>query len=778
MGIAKLAGWIGGIVYGLCLLGVGAALAWGGVRLLSLGGSLYYLPAGLAAAVAGIGVLSGRWRQAGWIWFGLMAVTLVWALVESGINGWALMPRIVSPFVLGLPLLVLALLRGEKHHRRAGWVTLAAMVVVYGAVWVTSGYDPAKAGVRAPVAFDGDAGAEWAHYGGSNQGRHFSSLDQITRENAGQLEQVWSVEVGPFPTFPVGQSQSQHLMVGDTLYMCTPISDVIALDPETGKTKWKFEAKSDVSGMFTTKCRGVTWFKASDGDEPCAKRVYTAASDGRLIALDAATGKLCEGFGQGGIVDLTARIKQRNTGYYRVTSPPTLVRGKLVVNAAVADGQHAGEPSGVIRAFDAVTGEFAWAWDVDRPGERGQPEDGKPFSSGTPNSWGPTSADEELGMVYIPTANATPDYWGGHRSPESNKYASSVVALDAETGEVRWHFQTVHYDVWDYDIASQPVLFELRKDGKTFPALLQPTKRGQTFVLDRRTGAALFPIEEKKVPQSGAVEKLPATQPYSTGFHSLAGPPMQESMMWGVSALDQMWCRIRFKQARYDGEFTPPGLTPSIQDPGYTGGTNWGSFAVDTSRQLGFTLSNRFVTHVQLLKRDNPRAKGLKADSTSFAGGLVPQEGTPYAADITFFVSPIGVPCQQPPHGLINAIDLSTGKLVWSRPLGTARDTGPMMIPSRLPITIGTMTFGGTMATAGGLVFAGGSQDHSFRAFDSETGELLFEADLPGHGATRPMTFMSAKDGRQYVVISSESPGHGGKAWGAVTAFALPKTGG
>jgi quinoprotein glucose dehydrogenase len=280
------------------------------------------------------------------------------------------------------------------------------------------------------------------------------------------------------------------------------------------------------------------------------------------------------------------------------------------------------------------------------------------------------------------------------------------------------------------------------------------------------------------VPQAGAAEKLPATQPYSTGFHSLAGPPMQESMMWGVSALDQMWCRIRFKQARYEGEFTPPGLTPSIQDPGYTGGTNWGSFAIDTSRQLGFTLSNRFVTHVQLLKRDDPRAKDLKADSSSFAGGLVPQEGTPYAADITFFVSPIGVPCQQPPHGLINAIDLSTGKLVWSRPLGTARDSGPMMIPSRLPFTIGTMTFGGTMATAGGLVFAGGSQDHSFRAFDSETGELLFEADLPGHGATRPMTFMSGRDGRQYVVVSSESPGHGGKAYGAVTAFALPKTGG
>ncbi|MCX7864388.1 MAG: PQQ-binding-like beta-propeller repeat protein, partial [Novosphingobium sp.] len=496
-----------------------------------------------------------------------------------------------------------------------------------------------------------------------------------------------------------------------------------------------------------------------------------------LYALDAATGRLCEGFGQGGIVDLTARIRQRNSGYYRVTSPPTLVRGKLVVNAAVADGQHTGAPSGVIRAFDAVSGRLAWAWDVHRPGEHGEPDGDQPFSSGTPNSWAPTSADEELGLVYVPTGNATPDYWGGHRSAESNRFSSSIVALDAETGEVRWHFQTVHYDVWDYDVASQPVLFELRKDGRIFPALLQPTKRGQTFVLDRRTGAPLFPVEERPAPQRGAVERLPATQPWSPAMYDLAGPPLEESRMWGISALDQLWCRIRFRQARYEGQFTPPGLTPSIQDPGYTGGTNWGSFAVDTSRQLGFTLSNRFVTHVQLLPRDHPKARGLKASSTAFGGGLVPQEGTPFAADISFFVSPLGVPCQQPPHGLINAIDLSTGKLVWSRPLGSARDSGPLMIPSRLPFTIGTMTFGGPMATAGGLVFVGGSQDHAFRAFDSETGEMLFEADLPGMAATRPMTFLSARDGRQYVVISSEAPARGSKAYGAVTAFALPDKG-
>lgn len=778
MGVAKLAGWIGQIVYGLCMLAVGAGLAWGGVKLLSLGGSFYYLPAGLAAALAGIAILRGRWRLAGWTYLGLMAVTLVWALAEAGLNGWALMPRLLSPLVLGLPLLILALLRGETKHRKAGLATTAAALVLVGAVWLSSGYDPVNAVPREATTFVGDTGGEWPHFGGTNQGRHFSTLSQIGRDNARALEQVWSIETGPFPTFPVGQNQSQHIKIGDDLYMCTSLSDVIDLDPETGRTKWKFDAGSDVSGMFTTKCRGVTYYQVSEGDEACARRVYTAASDGRLIALDAATGELCESFGEGGIVDLTRQIEQRNTGFYRITSPPTLVRGKLVVNAAVADGQHTGEPSGVVRAYDAVTGKLAWAWDVDRPGEHGEPADGKPFSSGTPNSWGPTSADEELGLVYVPTGNATPDYWGGHRSAESNKYASSVVALDAETGEVRWHFQTVHYDVWDYDVASQPVLFELRKDGKPVPALLQPTKRGQTFVLDRRTGEELFPVEEKPAPQKGAVEKLAPTQPWSTGMPDLGGPLLRESMMWGVSALDQMWCRIKYREARYDGSFTPPGVTWSIADPGYTGGTNWGSFSVDTGRQLGFTLSNRLVNYIRLIPRDDPGARDLKASSTVFAGGLVAQEGTPYAADIKPFVSPLGVPCQQPPHGLINAIDLTSGKMAWSRPLGMARDQGPMMTPSHLPFTIGTMTFGGTMSTASGLVFAGGSQDHAFRAFDSETGKLLFEADLPGMAATRPMTFLSDKDGRQYVVVSSEAPTRGGKAYGAVTAFALPKKGG
>lgn len=774
MGGVSVAGRIGRIVYGLCLLLIGLALAAGGARLISLGGSPYYIAAGLAATAAGIAALLGRWRLAGWIYLTLMAVTLVWALAEAGLNGWALMPRLLSPFILGLPLLVLAFTRGGRADRlAAGGAGIVALGLVV-AVWTNAGFSPVAAAGRtaAPIA---DAADDWRHFGNSPGGDFHSPLTQITPENVGKLRIAWQHPMGPIPAMPLSQNQTVPLNIGDSLYLCNAFGDVFALDAETGKQRWSFEAKADVSGMYTTKCRGVAYYEVPQATGTCSRRVYTHGTGGFLTALDAATGAICTDFGENGRVNLISGIKQRRTGYYRVTSAPTVIDGKLVLGGAVADGQHVDEPSGVIRAFDAVTGKLAWAWDLGRPDWRGEPAEGEFYTPGTPNAWGPMSADEELGLVYLPTGNATPDYWGKHRTPESNEYASSVVALDVRTGDPRWHFQTVHYDVWDYDVASQPVLFDLRRDGRSIPAIMINTKRGQIFVLDRRNGAPLFPIVEKPAPQRGAVEKLAPTQPWSTGLPDIGYSDLRERSMWGVTALDQLWCRIRFREARYDGSFTPPGVTPSIVDPGYTGGVNWGSAAIDPGRQLGFFLTNRLVNYIRLVPREDPAARDLKADPTAELGGLVAQEGTPYAADIKPFVSPIGVPCQQPPHGLINVIDLRTGKLLWERPIGSARDQGPMMTPSRLPFTLGTITFGGTMSTATGLVFAGGSQDHAFRAFDSETGKLLFEADLPGSAATRPMSFRSARTGRQYIVVASDAPYKDGKAHGAITAFALPE---
>jgi len=769
-------GRVAAVVFGLILLVIGAVMAWWGGQLIGLGGSAYYLPAGLAAAASGVAVILGRWRMGFWLFIALLAATTVWSFVEAGFDGWALMPRLASPLVLGLPFLIHALIKGPRGRRFASIGVLGVAAVLAVSLAARSGYEAPPESERALVAATADPDGDWPHFGGSNQGRHFSQLKQIDRSNVGKLEKVWSIPMGPYAPTPMAQLQTVGLKAGDLLYNCTPLSDVIATEPETGKTVWKFDAKSDVSGHFLSKCRGVGYYEVPQAEGLCAKRVFIAATDQRLIALDALNGKLCEGFGEGGIVELKKGIVQRNPGFIRQTSAPTVVRGKIVLGSAIADGQHAGEPSGVIRAFDAVTGKLAWAWDVDNPDKRGEPGEGEVYGQGTPNAWGPLSGDEELGMVYAPLGNATPDYYGGHRSEGSNKFASSVVALDVETGALKWYFQTVHYDVWDYDIASQPVLFDWHgKGGEVIPALLQPTKRGQTFVFDRRDGTPLFPIEERPAPQKGGVEKMAPTQPWSAGFARVDRPLLEERDMWGISALDQLWCRVQFRKARYDGYFTPPGVSPSIADPGYTGGTNWGSFSVDTARQLGFTLSAQMVNYIRLIPRNDPEARALKADSRANAGGPVAQEGTPYAAHITPFVSPLGIPCQEPPYGMINAIDLKTGKMVWRRPIGSARDLGPMRMAFHVPFTIGTPVFGGTMATAGGLVFAGASQDHAFRAWDSETGKILFEVDLPGSSATRPMTFMG-KDGRQYVVVASDAPRTNGQQNGMITAFALPRS--
>jgi quinoprotein glucose dehydrogenase len=763
------------VLYGCCLVAIGAVLTVGGARLLSLGGSAYYLPAGIAAAAAGIALLAGRWKAAGLVYLALMAATVVWSLWESGPDGWALAPRVLAPAVMGLPLLAAAFARGGRAGRAAGFAVLAVSAILVATVAIASRYQSPPSLAAPPIASTIPPGdPDWPSF--APGGNHFSPLVQITPANVAGLKVAWSTVMGPAPRVTAIQNQSVPLKIGDHLYTCLPFANVYDLDPETGRIRWSFDAKSTTEGLYKANCRGVAYYVVPNAQGPCAQRLYAASSDARLIALDAQTGRPCAGFGQGGIVNLLEGLYERSRGYYAPTSAPLVARGKVIVNSSVADGQHVGEPSGVIRAYDAVTGKLAWVWDMGRPGQHGAPPPGQVFTPGTPNSWGPMSADEALGLVFLPTGNSTPDYWGGHRSPESNRYASSIVALDAGTGDLRWSFQTVHYDLWDYDVGSQPILFDLKTAAGAVPALIQPTKRGQLFILDRRTGKPLFPVVEKAAPQAGAAERLSPTQPWSVALADLGGPRLTEAMMWGLTPLDQLWCRIKFREARYEGSFTPPGLTYAIEDPGYMGGVEWGSASVDNQRQLAFILSNRIATRTRLLPRSDPRARGLKANPDSFLGGLVPQEGTPFAADIQYFTSPLFAPCQQPPYGMINAVDLRTGRLAWSRPLGSARDIGPRQIPSRLPFTVGIFTFGGALGTRSGLVFAAASQDHAFRAFDAATGKLLFEADLPASGSSTPISYISNRSGRQFVVISSEvPPGNPPKGfYGAVTAFALP----
>lgn len=767
---------VGRLAYGLCLALVGGVLATGGVRLIVLGGSPYYLAAGIAVASSGAALLLARWRVGSLIYAIMLAVTLAWALIEVGLDGWALAPRLVSPAVLGLPFLLFALLRGGGWERIGALGFFAATVLLSIGVYQAAQFEPV--GKRAYderfVAVTG-GDRDWSHFGGDVGGSRYSRLTDIGPANVGRLKLAWTIPLGPLPQGPIMQNQAVPIKVGDSLYTCTPWNKVVAVDPETGRTRWQFDPAVGRTGVYQVKCRGVAYYAMPSGTGVCARRLYTATVDGRLIALDAQTGAKCLSFGNRGEANLLRGVSERSRGYYAVTSAPTVVRGRIIVGGSISDGQYVGEPSGVVRAYDAVTGKLAWAWDIGRTGQRGDLPPGGLYTSGTPNVWAPMSGDEALGLVYMPTGAATPDYWGGHRSAQTNRYGNSIVALDVLTGEASWSFQTVHYDVWDYDVASQPTLFDLRTDRGTVPALVQPTKRGQLFILDRRTGIPIFPVVERPAPQRGAVERLSPTQPWSVAFPDLSGPRVTEASMWGLTAVDQLWCRIKFREARYEGQMTPPGVTASIADPGYIGGMDWGGASIDAERGLLILPSNHLANYIRLIPRSDPKVRGLRPSPTNELGGLAGQEGTPFAADIRPFFSPLQMPCQAPPYGRLNAIDLRSGKLLWTRPIGSARDLGPALMRSHLPFTIGTPTTGGALATRSGLTFIGATPDHVLRAFDSATGRQLFTADLPGPAFSTPMTYRSSRTGRQFLVVSSEAPGKDGAYHAALTAWALPR---
>ncbi|AMN47557.1 hypothetical protein ACG33_10700 [Steroidobacter denitrificans] len=574
--------------------------------------------------------------------------------------------------------------------------------------------------------------------------------------------------------------QATPLQIADAIYFCTGYNDVIALDAETGREIWRRSLDVDLADVAGLTCRGVSYYRIPETSGVCAERIITATLDARLIALDRRTGELCMGFGHHGAVSLLEGMGPVTKGYYYVTSPPAIVRGRIVLGGWVTDGQYWGEPSGVIRAFDAVNGRLAWAFDVGQPDQTGLPAPGEHYTRATPNSWAPMSADEAMGMVYVPTGNATPDYFGGQRRPFDDAYSSSVVAIDVATGRPRWTFQTTHHDLWDYDVASQPTLVDLRVNGTVRRLLLQPTKRGELFVLDRVTGQPAFPIVEYPVPAHGYApgERLAATQPFSPALPAFSGPELTEDSMWGLTPIDELWCRLRFREARYEGVFTPPGLTPYIQYPGYLGGFGWGSVSVDPARRIAVFNTSRMANHNQLLSRAEAESRGIRArraGSTEFVGGAAAQEGTPFAADIRPFLSPLGVPCQAPPYSMLSAIDLSSGKLLWHQPLGTARDAGPWSLKLGLPLPMGSPSLGGATTTASGITFIAATQDRYLRAFDSRTGKQLWRSRLPAGGHAVPMTYLTPQTRRQVVIIAA-----GGssllksKAGNHLLAYALP----
>lgn len=775
--VSKLVGFI------LILTGLGFAIP--GVQLATLGGSFYYLLCGVALVAAGLFFWKGS-ATGTWIFAATAAGTLAWALWEVGLNGWALFPRLGIFVLLGALVTLAHRLRrprarsiGMQSGRRR-WAVIATLGILSVAVAAYALSDREGPLEIADGPAPSLAASIWPFTNGSSRSDRYSALEQITPVNVAHLQVAWKTRLGMPPAGVVGAIQATPLMINDTLYTCNVINQVIALDIETGAIKWRFDPKLDLSTVAMGVCRGVAYYKVPDATGPCAERIISFSRDARMFAVDAGSGQRCAGFGRNGEVDMTQAMGAVKKGYYYLTSGPVIVRGKVIVGGSVLDGQSTLEPSGVIRGFDAVTGKFAWAWDMGRPDDHGLPPPGKTFTLGTPNAWAPLTGDSDLGMVYVPLGNATPDYVAAHRSDVMNKYTSSVVAIDVDTGSLRWHYQTTHRDVWDYDIASPATLIDLPTSKGMRQALIQPTKRGVFFVLDRRTGEPLVKTVEVPVPQNPVPgEKLSPTQPYPVGMPSFGGEKLTEAHMWGISPFDQLWCRIKFRQARYDGDFTPIGMKPTIVYPGYLGGSEWAGVAVDPERKLMALNVNHFAMYNQMITREEARKDNVK----SYLAGSVPinlkawpQEGTPYATRTGGFLSPLDTPCIQPPYGEVAVVDLKTRKTVWRQPLGTGRDTGPLGIPSMLPLRMGVPALGGPLVTRSGLMFIAATQERTFRAFDMRNGNLLWQDRLPAGGHSGPMSYYSKRSGRQFIIIPAS--GHPQMKNGQsdyLMAYALPK---
>lgn len=786
------------IALGLIMLLIGIALTGGGGWLISLGGSPYYLLAGLGLVVCGI-LLMLRRAIAFWLYLVIFLATLVWAFWEVGTDGWALVPRVVAPFVL---LLLVIAASPRLRPFRHGWRTAAAGVAVCLVIGLAAGWlalPPARPfiaeQVPAPDAAAASAassamrtGVDWPAYGGTYAARRYSPLDQINRGNVGKLERAWVFHTGDMPSEAAEGTygaETTPLKVGDTVYLCTPKNHLIALEAATGRERWTYDPEvPDANIPYTAACRGVAYFEtpgAAPGT-PCAARIIEGTLDARLIAVDATTGKLCQDFGHSGQVDTSIGIGENAPGMFSITAPPTIVRGVVVVGHQVLDGQKRDAPSGVIQGYDAVTGELRWAWDMANPDLTGIPPEGQTYTRGTPNMWTAASGDEALGLVYLPLGVSAVDYWSGSRSDAEKEFATSLVAIDVTTGKPVWHFQTVHNDVWDYDLGSQATLVDFPAAEGPVPALILPSKRGDIFVLDRRNGQPLAGIEERKVPQGGVEPQQRAeTQPFSL-YHTLRKPDLVEKDMWGMSPIDQMICRIQFRLASYDGIFTPPTAEPHwIEYPGYNGGSDWGGVAVDPTRGVIVANYNDMPNHNRLVPRAEADELGWapRDQARGSIGGPEgagdPQAGTPYAISVNagWRLPGTGLLCKQPPYGGIQLIDLRTGETIWDRPLGEARTNGPFGIPSMLPITIGTPNNGGSVVTAGGLIFIAATTDNLIRAIDIETGETVWRDVLPAGGQATPMTYEA--DGKQYLLIMAgghhfmETP-----IGDALIAYALP----
>jgi quinoprotein glucose dehydrogenase len=616
---------------------------------------------------------------------------------------------------------------------------------------------------------------EWPNYGNDAGGTRYSPLTQIDRENVARLRVAWTYRTGETVGTPGPWGhyafEATPLMVDGTLFFSTPYNRVIALDAETGKERWAWDARIDhTRRVALATSRGVsTWVDVeARTDRPCRRRIFLGTIDARLVALDAVTGAPCASFGRSGQVDLTEGITIIDDRCcYQVTSPPAVVNGLVVVGSAIGDNRGADLERGVVRAYDARSGALRWSWDP-IPTRESDPARatwaGDSWRrTGAANVWSVMSVDAERGLLFLPTSSPSPDFYGGERLG-ANVYANSVVALRAATGEVVWHFQVVHHDLWDYDVPAQPVLLNVTRAGQPVPAVAVATKMGHVFVLHRETGAPLLPIEERAVPKSTVPgEEASPTQPFPIRPRPLVPARLTADDAWGVTADEREACRARISRLRSEGIFTPPSFEGTVIFPGYGGGTNWGGVSHDPVRGLLIAPTNRLAFVVALVPREQYTRERTAAGRPGRE--FAPQRGTPYGMYREALMSPRGLPCNPPPWGALTAVDPVTGDVRWEVPLGTSPE---------LPTIPGSVNLGGALTTASGLIFIGAARDTTLRAFDIETGTVLWSGELPASAQATPMTYR-APSGKQLVVIAAG--GHtalGTKMGDYVIAFGLP----
>jgi len=781
---------------GIVMAILSIALLYMGAQLVAVGGSPAYSVIALGVLATAVLVFLKK-KSALTLYALLMWGILLWIVYEVGFDKWQWIPRgdlfALIGFWLAMPWIVRPLLRNQAAGSNRGFDpflggTVAVMALIVIALMF---YDPyavkGQIGTSTASRSTEVAGNEWVAYGGTQNGQRFSSLDQINPQTINKLAVAWEYHTGDLRDADKDAGEytfeATPLKVNNRVYVCTPHNEVHAINPENGKPDWKYTPEKTRSYLQQHQtCRGVSYYAAPTAQNApaaqCAKRIIMATADARLVALDADTGKLCSDFGSNGVVDLHDNMGKVRPHALMQTAAPLVAGDLIVLGGSVMDnGYDQGNPSGVIRAYNVMTGKLVWNFDPENPQNTAPVSAEQNYPQDTPVAWATLSADLKNGLVYVPFGNASPDETGTRRDPNSNteKFRDALVALDLKTGAFKWKFQTSHNDLWDRDNPSQPSLLDLGKEGSKQPALLLPTKVGNIFVLNRLTGEPITPVDQARVQAAGGVqgERFAPTQPVS--ILNFIPPPLTEKSMWGVTPFDQMACRTTFNTLRYDGNpWTPATESGSLIYPGNIGVFNWGSVAVDPDRQILVATPVRLAYIYNLIKR--PEQDQEKR--------LFTKDGKPYwnenfngdyAIRISRLASGLGIPCTAPPWGSMVGVDLNTSKTEWKRRVGTTKNLKTSFMEDRFPVgfPMGMVAHGGPLVTAGGLVFHGATADNFIRAYDVNTGEVLWQYELPAGGQATPSTY-TGSDGKQYVIISAGGHGSLGTTLGdSVIAFRL-----